>query len=165
MINQIIFFFAEYVIFLTPIFLFIYFIYHFKRKISHNIERFLEMFIVSLSGLLAWILSSLLIKDIIKHPRPITLNPLIIPSDPYSFPSGHTTFMIAIATSMYFYDKKLGIFLYILGILVGIARVLAGVHYYLDILGGIVIGTLFGYLFTIFFEKIFKIKKNNLFKK
>jgi len=36
--------------------------------------------------------------------------------------------------------------LYASGLLIGIARIAAGVHYPLDILGGIILGTLTGYI-------------------
>lgn len=57
-----------------------------------------------------------------------------------SFPSGHAAALFAIATAIYFYDKRLGRVLFIITILISLARVIAGVHYPTDIIGGAVLG-------------------------
>lgn len=62
----------------------------------------------------------------------------------YSFPSGHTIFMFALATSVFFFNRKFSYFLFGSGLLVGLSRVAGGVHYPSDIAGGIVLGTLVG---------------------
>ncbi len=64
----------------------------------------------------------------------------------YSFPSGHTIFLFALATGVYQVNKKLAYFLYAYGALVGLARIAGGVHYPSDILGGAVLGICTGYL-------------------
>ena len=61
-----------------------------------------------------------------------------------SFPSGHEIFFSAIATVMYVHDKRWGIFFFVCAVLMGIARVAAGVHYPSDILGGLVLGVFTG---------------------
>lgn len=63
-----------------------------------------------------------------------------------SFPSGHTTIMFAIAGALYFYNKKLAGRLVLLGLLIGLARVSAGIHYPGDILGGIIVGLISAWL-------------------
>jgi undecaprenyl-diphosphatase len=56
-------------------------------------------------------------------------------------------FVFSLATSIYFFgNKKVAVMLYASGLLIGIARIAAGVHYPLDILGGIILGTLTGYI-------------------
>jgi undecaprenyl-diphosphatase len=61
-----------------------------------------------------------------------------------SFPSDHTTFMLAIAFSLFLYQKskKIGIILIVLGIVSGFCRIIEGIHYPFDILGGIILGLL-----------------------
>jgi undecaprenyl-diphosphatase len=89
-----------------------------------------------------------IIRHIYTHPRPLVAlgAPHLFEKTSNSFPSGHTTFMFALATAVYFFGhKKLAFMLYTSGLLIGIARVIAGVHYPYDILGGIVLGTLVGY--------------------
>ncbi len=67
----------------------------------------------------------------------------------YSFPSGHTIFLFALATGIYFVNRPLAYFFYAAGLAVGSARVAAGVHYPSDILGGMVLGVLTGFLFFV----------------
>jgi len=58
-----------------------------------------------------------------------------------SFPSDHTTFIFSIAFTLFLFSntKKIAKYLIILSFLGGFARVYIGVHYPLDILGGIII--------------------------
>ncbi len=82
------------------------------------------------------------------RPRPyLALHlPHLLSDTAYSFPSGHTIFLFALATSMLFVNKKLARWLYVAGIAIGLARVAAGVHYPSDIIGGMILGILTGYL-------------------
>jgi undecaprenyl-diphosphatase len=45
-----------------------------------------------------------------------------------------------------FVNKRLAYFLYTAGLIVGIARVAGGVHYPSDILGGIILGIIIGFV-------------------
>ncbi|MDO8504415.1 MAG: phosphatase PAP2 family protein [Candidatus Liptonbacteria bacterium] len=63
-----------------------------------------------------------------------------------SFPSGHMTFLFALGTVIFFYNKKFGGWFLGLSFIVGIARIFAGVHWPYDIAGGIVIGALCGFI-------------------
>ncbi|HTK03736.1 MAG TPA: phosphatase PAP2 family protein [Alphaproteobacteria bacterium] len=69
---------------------------------------------------------------------PLTLT---IPNDG-SFPSGHTAEAFALAITVWLHDKKVGWIYLIVALLVGAGRVLAHVHYPIDIVGGALIGTL-----------------------
>jgi len=51
-----------------------------------------------------------------------------------------------LATLVFLYNKKLGIIFYILAVLVGVGRVLALVHYPVDILGGAILGIICGFI-------------------
>jgi len=57
-----------------------------------------------------------------------------------SFPSGHTAGAFALATMIWLHDRKVGWLYLISALLVGVARVLANVHYPVDILAGAVLG-------------------------
>lgn len=75
-------------------------------------------------------------------PRPFVLGnftPLIPHMPDNGFPSDHTLLGTAIALAVFHFNKKLGMFLFFLAVLVGIARVLAGVHHAADIAGSILI--------------------------
>lgn len=63
-----------------------------------------------------------------------------------SFPSGHAATFFALAAIMYAHDQRLGIAFFVLATLMGIARVAAGVHYPVDIVGGAAIGMLIGWM-------------------
>ncbi len=64
----------------------------------------------------------------------------------WSFPSGHAAFFFALSTAVYFYNKKWGVFFFIASSLLSIGRIMGGVHYPSDILGGAIIGVLCAYL-------------------
>ncbi len=57
-----------------------------------------------------------------------------------SFPSGHATFLFALATVLIFHNRKWGIWFFAFALINGIARIVAGVHWPMDIVGGALIG-------------------------
>ena len=69
----------------------------------------------------------------------------------YAFPSGHASFFMALAVSLFFYNKKVGLpvqagYIFMLfTLLIGLARIIAGVHFPVDILGGFALGALVAY--------------------
>ena len=71
----------------------------------------------------------------------------------WSFPSGHSAFFFGMATAIYLYNKKWGIGFFIAAILMNVSRVIAGVHYPSDILGGAIVGIVVGCLVFHFAEK------------
>ena len=96
-----------------------------------------------------------IIRFFYHRPRPFLayqLYPLISESG-WSFPSGHSTFFFAMATAIYLYNKKWGIGFFIAALLMNISRIVAGVHYLSDILGGMIIGILTAYIVFYFAER------------
>jgi undecaprenyl-diphosphatase len=77
-----------------------------------------------------------------------------------SFPSGHATFYFALATIVYFYNKKIGAWFFVASFFIAISRVFVGVHWPLDILAGALIGILTGWLSY----KLFKKYENYIFR-
>lgn len=63
-----------------------------------------------------------------------------------SFPSGHAIFFFALAMAVYRYDKRWGFVFFSGALLMGVARVIGGIHWPGDILGGALIGMLVGWL-------------------
>lgn len=63
-----------------------------------------------------------------------------------SFPSGHAIFFFALAMAIYRYDKRWGYVFFAGALLMGIARIIGGIHWPSDILGGALIGILVGWL-------------------
>ena len=83
-----------------------------------------------------------IIRMFFASPRPFAVEHVnqLIPESGWSFPSGHTTFLFALAMAVWFYNRRLSYWLFGGALLVGIARIYVGVHWPLDIVGGIVIG-------------------------
>lgn len=62
-----------------------------------------------------------------------------------SFPSSHTYIVFAIATSIFLYGhKKLGTLLFLFALLVGIGRIVVGLHYPSDVVAGALLGVASG---------------------
>jgi undecaprenyl-diphosphatase len=114
---------------------------------EEGIRRKMYLFI---EGALAVILSRGIITETVHFfydvARPFAFygfSPLIGESGS-SFPSGHATVLFALVVPMWCVNRTWGAFFFATSLLVGIARVYAGIHWPLDILGGIVIGILSG---------------------
>ncbi len=84
-----------------------------------------------------------LIRFFYHHPRPFVGLPgvhALFTDSSWSFPSGHATFFFALSTAIYLYNKKWGTWFLVASVVVTLGRVMAGVHYPSDILGGALIG-------------------------
>ena len=79
---------------------------------------------------------------------------LISPDDPFSFPSGHATFFSALATALYFYHKRLGLWFGLGAVIIGLARIISGIHYPADILTGFGLGMLIAGLVAYWRKKV-----------
>ena len=71
---------------------------------------------------------------------------LIAPLDDYSFPSGHTLVSFEAATALFKDHTVYGFMAYVLAILIAFSRLYLQVHYPSDVLGGAILGFLFGLL-------------------
>ena len=114
-----------------------------------------------LAGALAWIIAHL-IKALFPTLRPFQVNgaptTVLIPLANGGFPSGHTAAAFGLALTIWQHDKKMGIAYLLSATLIGIARVLANVHYPVDILGGATLGIITSL-------SVQKIHLKNLFRK
>ena len=60
-----------------------------------------------------------------------------------SFPSRHVFSVFVISMTLYFISAPVGISLFLIGIIIGLVRVLGGVHFPRDVIAGALLGILF----------------------
>lgn len=113
-----------------------------------------EITFVFSSTVAAYILA-FIIKTVTEAPRPFvifkTVKPLFLEVPMHSFPSGHATLFAALTVALFMRHKKMGIIFTIATVVICLARVAAGVHFPIDILGGLIIGTAISLLLNNFF--------------
>lgn len=104
----------------------------------------------SLMGCL--ILVNAVLKNLIARPRPCWINQsislLIANPKDYSFPSGHSFAAFATAFVLWKANKKVGVIAYIFSAMIAFSRLYLYVHFPSDVLAGILLGTIVGYLTT-----------------
>ncbi|MCD8527877.1 MAG: phosphatase PAP2 family protein [Candidatus Pacebacteria bacterium] len=111
-------------------------------------ERARHIFLYLGTGLLAGAVAYIG-KVIFRTGRPFEVladvEPLFLYGGGDSFPSGHALVFFALAYVAWFHDRHVGIFAYIVAVLITLARVIAGIHFPVDIIGGAILGTLLAY--------------------
>jgi undecaprenyl-diphosphatase len=102
---------------------------------------------IFLFPLLAALVSRFIFAEVIylfwKRKRPSTFNEtkvlVPVPSNP-SFPSAHASFFFAAAFTLFFRDIYLAIFFLLIAVIISLARVIAGIHWFGDIVAGFING-------------------------
>jgi len=126
---------------------------------KENKERTKIFALATISTILSRGVITEIIRFFYNSPRPF-LNPgvhqLIFNETSGSFPSGHAAFFFALAMAIFFFHKKWSIVFFTGAILIGVSRIIAGVHWPIDVLGGAIIGILSSLVIC----KIFKISYN-----
>jgi len=105
-----------------------------------------DLFVVGATAVSAWFIAHFF-KDVFQTLRPFAADASVIPllsESGYAFPSGHATFFMSLAASLWFYHKRLALFFGVSAVLIGLARVAAGIHWPVDILGGLILGYAIG---------------------
>jgi undecaprenyl-diphosphatase len=162
-VDTLIVFCAEYLPYLVVIFIVIYILYQdlgdFDWRnpfgiIKKRINQLTNIFIPAIS---AWVLTSIL-KSIFSSPRPFIkfkeiVNPLFTHGGMDSFPSGHATFYMALALSIFLINKKLGWVYFFIALVIGLARIMTGIHFPIDILAGYLLGLIVALIFQIIFQR------------
>lgn len=128
-------------------------------------HRFYDLASAALSLLLARGILTEIIRIFVLRPRPpeaLGIMPLISMPSSAAFPSGHASFFFALAFSILFFQTdgwtsarkgRTGLWFIAGAFLVSAARIFVGVHWPIDILGGIVVGFLSAYLVHLLLPK------------
>lgn len=98
-----------------------------------------------------FVLCNGILKNLVDRIRPFDINTsvsiLINKPRDFSFPSGHTAVSFASVAALFFSgEKKLWKISLVAAVLIAFSRLYLYVHYPTDILGGIVVGILAGYI-------------------
>ena len=103
-----------------------------------------EMLIVGTVSFLSWAAADLVFKGFFAIPRPYetleTVQALFQYGSMDSYPSGHAAFFAGLAISLMFVHRRVGLTMTVFAALIPIARVIAGVHFPFDIIGGWILG-------------------------
>ncbi|MEK7647396.1 MAG: phosphatase PAP2 family protein [Patescibacteria group bacterium] len=115
--------------------------------------RWQNGFRILTDALLAALFSRLILTEIIRFfyakPRPFEVTDvyrLIDHSSGGAFPSGHAAFFFALAMAIFLYNRVWGGVFFVGAVLISVSRVVGGIHWPSDILGGAVVGIFSGVL-------------------
>ncbi len=130
-----------------------------------NLKNLLQIFAIAF---IAWFMAEL-IKFFCFSPRPFlvlaNVKPLFTHGLNDSFPSGHTTLAFALATAVtLFTNYKIGFLFFISALLVGLSRIVVGIHWPLDILVGAFLGITIVLIFYLFKIKVIQKEQAKLQK-
>jgi len=150
--DKLIVFFAVYFPFVVVMLAGLFLLFHHEVLKAENpfrvfLEKKKEILVVFFSSFLAYFLASIL-KILFHTTRPFLVLPnanALFNESSFAFPSGHAAFFSALAFSIFFLHKKAGYVFIFFALLIGLARIMAGVHFPIDILGGFVLGFLVAY--------------------
>lgn len=118
---------------------------HFKK------EKYLEIAKLCLYSLILSAAIAGCLKLAFHSPRPFTVldnvRQLAVPTEPNSFPSGHTSSTLAVATVLVWKLRKnwiLVVLLVLFAFIIGFSRIYIGLHYPFDVLTGAAVGIISG---------------------
>lgn len=106
--------------------------------------------VMGIALILGFLTGNLLLKNVIARTRPFLWDPTItllikMPSE-YSFPSGHTLASFECAVAIFCFHRKWGIVALVFAVLIAFSRLYLQVHYPTDVLGGAILGGIWGIL-------------------
>ena len=93
---------------------------------------------------ITYLINDIILKNIFERLRPFvadsTIELLIKAPSGYSFPSGHSASSFAAATTIFMFNRRLGIGALCVAFLIAVSRIYFSVHYPSDVLCGITLG-------------------------
>ncbi|MDD3223144.1 MAG: phosphatase PAP2 family protein [Clostridium sp.] len=126
-------------------------------------KRYRKVGVMVLAALLlSTILGEVILKNLVKRPRPCFYIPqvdmIIKKPTSYSFPSGHAMSSFAAAGVISKYLKKYAVVFYVLALVIAFSRLYLYVHYPTDVIVGIILGIIVSRFVIHIFNKIKKIE-------
>ncbi len=118
-------------------------------------KAFNEGFWISSSVIFAYLITAIM-KVSFAIPRPFLsgVQSLFLYGGYNSFPSGHATIFAALTVSMFLFHRRRGWWFFFSALAIGVARVIAGVHYPIDIIVGYLVGTVCSYIVCILLRPV-----------
>lgn len=155
--DAIVIFTARYLQYFVILFALILMYRTFKNK-SPNVDVNLYLQKIASEGLWIFItvgfssIVSGLLKTYFSHPRPFLngAKALFEYGSYTSFPSGHAVVFSALTIAMFVFHRKYVWLFSFFALIIGIARVISGVHYPLDIIAGYAVGALCALFICVF---------------
>lgn len=144
---------AEYLIYIMGAFVFVSFIF-WKRAWQEKIKIALifGIFSIVLYGIVFFVFHPLWPRE---RPFEAMFGVVqLIPESGFSFPSKHALFSFFIATFVFGFSKKVGVWFLVMAFLISLGRVFVGVHYPLDVLVGAVSGIMVGWVGIVVSRKL-----------
>ena len=118
------------------------------------------------SLVLCLVTGEFIIKNLVCRIRPcyqdMAVNLLVERPDSYSFPSGHTASSFTASTTLFYFNKKLGVVALLLAGLIAFSRMYLFVHFPTDVLAGILLGIAGATVVLLIYKKFFKPKSETL---
>lgn len=159
--DKIIIFITDPLIYIMIFVISIYFLIDIKdlrRKIDLTfiLEKIKVFAPVLLTGVLAWGIGDIL-KSVFKINRPFVIfsqvQSLVVESG-FAFPSLHSTLIAALAFTVFFKNKRFGYICLFIALLIGLSRIIVGVHFPIDVLGGFLLGFIVAFVINKISKKI-----------
>lgn len=126
------------------------------------LKRFRAASIMGFGAVVLAVGINFVLKYLFFRPRPFVQEQvrLLLDHAPNSsFPSNHTTAAIAIACTVWYYNRKVGSLLIGFALLMGISRVYVGHHYPTDVFAGMLLGVICAVIVLMVVSKLVKGKK------
>ena len=123
---------AKYLVWIVAVLFLAYFF--FARRRTKRKLFLLSLISLPLAYIVGWVAG-----HFYYNPRPFVesgIAPLVAHAANNGFPSDHMLFAATLASLVFVFNRRLGLALWVLAILVGISRVMSGVHHSIDIVAG-----------------------------
>ncbi|HCC13760.1 MAG: Phosphoesterase PA-phosphatase related protein [Candidatus Magasanikbacteria bacterium GW2011_GWD2_43_18] len=121
-------------------------LFYFFIQPTNKRTGFLSFSLINMS--LAYLIASIA-RYFYFNPRPFVVDhvvPLITHAPDNGFPSDHMLLSSALASVLFYYNRKLGAVAWILALIVGVSRVYVGIHHLADIFGSALIAISVAYI-------------------